>query len=167
MLRRRLLDNSEAGGGYPHTLNLRFSGTGPIDTSAWKDLEYRIEDINGKVILDDILMETYRSCDVESGTYYIVPKGYLVDRTLYNGSTLYIYFNDAKGNPIMNNPPGTIQVSARPGGYDLSYLVGNNSQFIEIIVNDDINVGSEEGARLVCNPSITIGDFYFQFYLYV
>lgn len=165
-MRKRLLQNSEVGGGS-HTLNLMFSGTGPIDTSAWiaPNSIYTIED-GRNIVLDDIPMETYRSCGVESGTYYIAPKGPYVDRIVYNGSSLNIYFNDAQGNPIINNPQGTITISGRPGESNISYYTGNNSQFIQILIDDDIVISSKENTRLICIPQITIGDFYFQFFLY-
>lgn len=89
------------------------------------------------------------------------------DLTLYAGSVMYFRIYDKNGDNVVNSPVGNIKWNTRPGGYNITFQVGNHASYSDAYVMEDISVPHSKNI-LVANSKCNVGGiFQFSIYLYV
>ncbi len=173
MLRRRLLQNSEAGGGIPDTIDFSFHPEFPLlgNDSYWNYVHYQIYSNQGLQI-DDLAPEQTGKISIVNGDNIQAVRntGYVPNWTHFEyhvneGSTIYLRLNDINGNYILNNPQGYISISdnlAPYRGFFDTYILSGSSEIVSVQSNtqDLIPIGAY--SKEVIDIIISVGeDFYF------
>lgn len=169
MLRRRLLQNNEAGGGsnLPYFLSLTLDADS--NGSAWSrgsmaysiELGFRLINNNWVTGFAHSFPQSYLS--TYSSTVYLNPSGKSDFMPPLDRGYFTIEFTD-EGGDLISPLQDRVSWSVRPGGHPVTSLVSTTKARIN--VEDIIPVSSSD--KLICNPILLWdGELLASFYIYV